>query len=102
MACTVSSARMSAPEQACCRAMSSQCGNAKTAMSHRCCQRVPADMQAAVPQIQAAAVHTLPTQLGWLQTTESLLPAVGPAARLYPREDAPPKIPKARLTPLRI
>ena len=102
MACMVPDAQMSAQERACCRTMSSQCGQTEMPSSHGCCQKTPASIHDNALDTKTVAFHPVAAAVVYLAVSELLTPT-STAAEWVERPDcSPPQSPPSSVSILRI
>jgi hypothetical protein len=102
MACMVPDAQMSAQERACCRTMSSQCGQTETPASHGCCQKTPASLYDSALDTNAVAFHPVVVRVIWLAASELVNPLATATAWVERPDYTPPKSPPSTVSILRI
>jgi hypothetical protein len=101
MACMVPDAQMSAQERACCRTMSSQCGQVEMPASHGCCQKAPPSAHDNALNTKAAAFH--PTVVSVIRLAAFEVNPASSVTGWVERPDySPPKSPPATISILRI
>jgi hypothetical protein len=102
MACMVPDAQMSAQERACCRTMSSQCGQMEMPASHGCCQKTPASLYDHALETKTVAFHPVVVPVLWLAASELVHPIAAVTAWVGRPNYTPPKSLPATVSILRI
>jgi hypothetical protein len=101
MACMTPDTQMNAQERACCRAMSSQCGQGKMPASHGCCQKTPASLHNNALDRKAIAFHPIVESAAWLAAYELVDPTSTVAGWVERPDYSPPKSPPSTISILR-
>ena len=102
MACMAPDAQLSAPERACCRKMSKQCGHMEMPASHGCCQKTSPNLYNNSLSTRAVTFHPVVATVFYLATSKWLTP-VSLATEWVERPDySPPESPPSSVPILRI
>jgi hypothetical protein len=102
MACMVPDAQMNAQERACCRTMSSQCGQAQMQTSHGCCQKTPASLYDHALSTKTAEFPPVAVRFICLAASELVNPIATVTAWVERPGYTPPKSPPSTVSILRI
>ena len=102
MACMVPDAQMSAQERACCRTMSSQCGQTEMPASHGCCQKTPASLHNNALDTKTVTFHPVTAAFVYLAVFDSLTQTPIAAEWVERPDYSPPQSPPSSVSILRI
>jgi hypothetical protein len=102
MACVAPDAQMNAQERACCRTMSSQCGQTEMSASHGCCQKSPVSFHDNALDTKTVAFHPIVVSVVWLAAFELVDPTSTVIGWIDRPDYSPPKSPPSSISILRI
>lgn len=102
MACMVPDAQMSAQERACCRTMSSQCGQTEMPTSHGCCQKTPASIYDKALDTKTVALDPVVAAAVYLAVFEFLTPTSITTEWVERPNFSPPQSPPSSVSILRL
>jgi hypothetical protein len=102
MACMVPDAQITSQERACCRTMSSQCGQTEMPAAHGCCQKTPASLYDHALDTKTVEFHPVVVPVIWLAASELVNPIAAVTAWVERSDHTPPKSRPSTVSILRI
>jgi len=102
MACVTPDAQMTTEERACCRMMTSQCGQMEMPASQDCCKKTLSSDHANALKTDAVSLHPATFVTIWAFSSELLATQSASNGWVQRPEHSPPKSPPAAVTILRI